>query len=170
MKDIINNFIHNLIIYDYILFSALLFVFILFIIIGILLRHRVGIALFVIMLAFTQLIVGSTYGYLKMHEYLFKNETSIISQKKLSFTEAIVLYGTIKNVSNKDFSSCKITAKVYKTSENKLKDYLLKFKPINKMSIIENDIAKGQEREIKIIIEPFTYAYDYNLSLGADCK
>jgi hypothetical protein len=38
------------------------------------------------------------------------------------------------------------------------------------MSIIEDDIAKGQEREIKIIIEPFTYAYDYNLSVGADCK
>jgi hypothetical protein len=170
MKDIITNFINNLIIYDYILFGALFFVFLLFIIIGIILRHRVGIALFLILFAFIQLIVGSTYGYLKMHEYLFKNETSIISQKKLTFTQAIVLYGTIKNVSKKDFSSCKITAKVYKISENKLKDYLLKFKPINKMSIIENDIAVGQEREIKVIIEPFTYAYDYNVSLGADCK
>jgi hypothetical protein len=170
MKGIVTNFINNLIIYDYILFGVLFFIFILFIIIGIILRNRVGIALFLIFFAFIQLIVGSSYGYLKMHEYLFKNETSIISQKKLSFTQAIVLYGTIKNVSKKDFSSCKITAKVYKVSENKLKDYLLKFKPINKMSIIESDITLGQEREIKLIIEPFTYAYDYNISLGADCK
>jgi len=170
MKDIINKYINELIIYDYILFGGLLVIFLLFIIIGIILRNRVGLALFFILFAFIELVVGSTYGYIKMHEYLFKNETSITTQKKLTFTQAIVIYGTLKNISKKDFTSCKITAKVYKVSENKIKDYVLKLKPINKMSIIENDILKGQEREIKLIIEPFTYEHDYNISLGADCK
>ncbi|MCK9472158.1 DUF2393 domain-containing protein [Sulfurimonas sp.] len=170
MTQRITEFINKLITYDYILFGSLLFVFILFIILGILLRNRVALALFFILFAFIELLVGSTYGYIKMHEWLFKNETSIISQKKLNFTQAVVVYGVVKNSSDRDFSSCKITAKTYKISSNKLKDAILKFKPLNKMSIIEEDIAKGQEREVKIIIEPFTYGGDYNVTLGADCR
>lgn len=170
MTDIITKFIHQLIIYDYILFGSLLALFLLFIILGIILRNRVGIAIFFIIFAFTTLIVGSTFGYIKMHEYLFKNTTSIISQKKLTFTQAVVVYAKVTNNSNRDFKSCKITAAAHKVSGNKIKDYILKFKPISKMSIIENDIQKGQEREVKFIIEPFTYKYDFNITVGADCR
>jgi hypothetical protein len=38
------------------------------------------------------------------------------------------------------------------------------------MSILEEEIPKGTQREFKIIIEPFTYAGDYNISLEADCN
>ena len=38
------------------------------------------------------------------------------------------------------------------------------------MSIFEEGIKKGQTREFKIIVEPFTYEKDFNISLGADCK
>ncbi len=105
-----------------------------------------------------------------MHEYFFKNETAIVSQKRLNFTDAVVVYGKVKNISNRDFKSCKITAKAYKVSSNELKNYLLQFKIIKKASIIESDIAMGNEREVKLIIEPFTYKGDYNISLGADCR
>jgi hypothetical protein len=170
MTQRITDFINELIIYDYILFGTLLLLFILFIILGIFLRNRVALALFFIFFAFIELLAGSTYGYIKMHEYLFKNETSITSQKKLNFTQAIVVYGVVKNISDRDFSSCKITAKVHKVSENKMKEAILKLKPLNKMSIVEYDIAKGQHREVKIIVEPFTYGGDYNITLGADCR
>lgn len=170
MTGTITRFINELIVYDYILFASLFLLFILFVTLGILLRNRVAVALFFILLAFFGLIVGSTYGYIKMHEYLFKNETSIISQKKLNFTQAIVLHGNVKNISDRDFSHCRVTAKIYKQSTNKVKNYILRLKPINKMSIIEEDIAKGQERDIKLIIEPFTYGGDYNVTLGADCR
>lgn len=165
----LSEFLKELIIYDYILFGSLLFIFILFIIIGMLLRGRT-IAIFLVLFAFLELILGSTYGYIKMHEYIFKNEISLTNQKKLTFTQAVVVHGTLKNLSKVDFKSCKITAKAYKVKENKLHERLLQFKPIAKMSIIESDIPIGQEREIKLIIEPFTYGGDYNISLGADCR
>lgn len=165
----LSEFLKELIIYDYILFGSLLFIFILFIIIGILLRART-IAIFFVFFAFLELIIGSTYGYMKMHDYLFKNEISLTNQKKLTFTQAVVVHGTLKNISKVDFKSCKITAQAYKIKENKLHERLLQFKPIAKMSIIESDIPIGQEREIKLIIEPFTYSGDYNISLGADCR
>lgn len=165
----LSKFLQELIIYDYILFGSLLFVFVLFIIIGILLRGKT-IAIFLVLFAFLELIVGSTYGYIKMHEYIFKNETSLTDQKKLTFTQAVVVHGTLKNLSKKDFKSCQITAKAYKIKENKLHERLLQFKPVAKMSIIENDIPVGETRELKLIIEPFTYGGDYNISLGADCR
>lgn len=166
----ISKFINELIVYDYILFGTLFLLFILFVTLGILLRNRAAIAIFLILFAFTQLVVGSTYGYLKMHEYLFKNETSITSQKKLNFTQAIVLYGSVKNMSQRDFLSCKITATVYKNTGNRVKDYIFRLKPVNRMSIIEDDIVKDEEREFKMIIEPFTYGGDYNITLGAKCR
>ena len=105
-----------------------------------------------------------------MHEYLFKNSTKLTSQKRLSFTNAIVVKGTLSNASKFDFKSCKITAKVHKLSKNNLKNYIYKFKYIKKMSIIEEDIKKAQTINFKIIVEPFTYSKDYNISLEAKCK
>lgn len=168
--DVVTEFIKELIIYDYILFGSLLLLFIVFIVLGIFLRNKILLAILLILFAFITLFAGSFFGYIAMHQYLFKNETVLISQQKLNFTDAVVVYAKLKNISERDFKSCKITATAYKVSSNELKSYLFKFKPIAKMSILENDIKIGEEREMKLIIEPFTYKNDYNISLGADCK
>ena len=94
----------------------------------------------------------------------------LISQKRLSFTPAVVVNGTLINESKFDFSSCKITASAYKSSKNIIKKYIYPLKPLKKMSIIEENILKGQTREFKIIVEPFTYSKDYNISIKASCK
>ena len=166
----INEFINNLIIYDYILFGGAFVIFILFIILAIVLRHKLGIAIFFVLLAFGTLIVAPTLGYIEMHNYLFKNSTKITSHKKLEFTKAAVVNGLLTNESKFNFSSCKITASAYKVSKNKYRNYLLKFKPFKKMSILEYDIAKGEQRIFKMIIEPFTYSKDYNISIKASCE
>jgi hypothetical protein len=166
----LTTFLNELIVYDYILFGSVFFIFILVIILGILFRKRTVLAIILIFLSFTTLIIGSTLGYTQMHKYLYKNSTFLVSQKLLTYTKAVVVYGVVKNISKFDFKSCKITASAYKVSDNSLKDYLYKFKAFKKMSILENDILKGQKREFKIIVEPFTYSKDYNISLGASCR
>ncbi len=170
LKTKITAFINELILYDYILFGSVFVLFILFIILGIVLRKKIGLAIFLILLAFIILALGPTLGYVKMHDFLFKNTTTLTYQKNLEFTQAIVLKGTLSNESKFNFTSCKITAKVHKASKNKYKNYLYKFKTIQKSSILEEDIAKGTKRNFKLFIEPFTYSKDYNLSLGAKCK
>jgi len=169
MKEKILAFIHGLISYDYILFGACFVLFILFIILALLLRKKLIIALFFVLLGFAILALGPTLGYIQMHKYLFKNSVEMLSQKKLNFVQAVVVKGSIKNESKFDFSECKISAEVYKVSANKYKNYLLRLKPFQKMSIIEQDLPRGQIREFKIIIEPFTYQKEYNISLGASC-
>ncbi len=170
MKEKITAFLDDLIMYDYVLFGGAFILFILFIILGLVLRKKVGFAIFFILLVFTILFLAPTLGYIKMHAYLFKNSTTLLTQKRLEFTDAIVVKGSLKNESKRNFRECKITAKVHKVSRNKVRNYLFKFKTIKKMSIIENDIMKDETRNFKIIISPFTYSRDYNITLGASCK
>ncbi len=170
MKEKLLAFIDGLISYDYILFGVSFILFILFIILALLLRKKLIVALFFILLGFAILVLGPTLGYIQMHKYLFKNSVELLSQKKLNFVQAVVVKGTITNESKFDFGECKITAEVYKVSKNKYKNYLLRLKPFKKMSILEQNLPKGQMREFKIIIEPFRYQKDYNISLGASCK
>jgi len=105
-----------------------------------------------------------------MHEQLYKNSCELLSQKRLSFTPAIVVNGTITNESKFDFSSCKISATAYKSSNNIVKKYVYLLKPLKKRSILQENILKGETQEFKIIIEPFTYKKDYNISIKASCK
>lgn len=170
MKAKITAFINELITYDYILFGSVFLLFILFIILGIVLRKKTALAILLILLSFTILIAGPTVGYVKMHDYIFKNTIELTSQKKLNFTQAVVVKGKVTNNSQRFFKSCNITASTLKVSKNELKNYLYSFKPFAKMSILEQDIAVGETREFKIIIEPFTYSKDFNVSIGAKCK
>ena len=170
MNSKITLFIDSLIKYDYILFGGVFVFFLLFIIIGIVLRKKIVLALVFILLAFSTLILGPTLGYIKLHETLFKNSTKLLSQKRLQFMEAVVVKGSVTNESNRDFKECKITASAYSVTSNKYKNYLKKLKPFKKMSIVELNITKSQTREFKIIIEPFYYTKEYNVSLGADCR
>lgn len=170
MKAKIITFINELILYDYILFGGVFIVFILFIILSLLLRKKVGFSIFLILLAFAILFLGPTLGYIKMHQFLYKNTTTLTSQKKLTFTKAIVVKGKLTNISKFDFKSCKITASAYKVTGSKAKDFLFKYKPIKSGSVLELNISKGATREFKLFIEPFTYSKDYNISLGGKCR
>ena len=170
MKIKIQNFIDGLIPYDYILFGSVLVLFVLFIVLAILLRRKMMLAIFLVLLAFATFLLGPTLGYIAMHKFLFKNHTELISQKKLHFSQAVVVKGKITNDSKFDFKACEIIASAYKVTPNKYKNYIYKLKPFQKMSIFEKDIKKGETREFKIIVEPFTYKRDYNISLEASCK
>jgi len=169
MKEKVTAFINELIRYDYILFGAVLALFFLILILALVLRKKTALSAFLALLSFSILFVGPTLGYIKMHEYLFPNSVKLLSQKKLQFLPAIVVKGEIKNESKKEFKKCKITALVLRQSKNKIKTYIYKFKPIKKMSIIEENLLAEEVRRFKIIVEPFTSSRDYNISIKADC-
>lgn len=166
----IQNFIDGLITQDYILFGTVLLVFLLLIVLAILLRNRVKTAVFMILFAFAVVIFGPTLGYIKLHEYLFKNKVELQSQKKLSFVEAVVIKGSITNQSKYDFKECKITAAAFRVSTNSFKNYIYELKPFKKMSITTGIVEKDSTQEFKLIMEPFRYKYDYNISLRAKCR
>ncbi|MDA7817133.1 DUF2393 domain-containing protein [Sulfurimonas sp.] len=170
MTNKITSFIDGMISYDYILFGSVFTVFILLIVLGILTRSKPSKSIIIFLTAFCIVLLGPTLGYKKMHDNLFKNSVSIKEQKKLTFTKAIIVYGNIKNTSSVDFSMCNIKVSASKVSGNGLKDYIFTFNPFKEASIIEYEIFKNEDRDFKIIVEPFTYSKDYNLSIGANCR
>jgi hypothetical protein len=170
MKSKITAFVNELILYDYILFGSAFALFIILIVIAIVLRRKRGLAIFLILLGFTTLFTLPSLGYVKMHETLFKNSVEITSEKKLQFTQAIVVKGLLKNESNFDFKECRVTVRVHRSSANKYRDFLYGFKTIQRTSIILEEIPKESGREFKTFVEPFTYSRPYNLSIGAKCK
>lgn len=170
MQSKINAFIDSLILYDYILLSSGFLLFILLVSLGIILRRRLFISITFILIAFAILILAPTLGRSFMHDFLFTNTTTLDSQKRLEFTEAIVVKGAIENTSKFHFNECIITANVYKVSKNTLRNYLFSFKRIKKMSILAYDIEKGTRHNFKIIVDPFYYKKEYKITLEARCK
>lgn len=170
MKEKIIVFINNLIFYDYVLFGSILVLFILLLVLTILIRQKFAMAMFLLLLSFFILFIGPVVGYIELHKFLFKNNVELVSQKKLNFTQAVVVKGMLTNESKFDFSSCTITASAYKVSGNPIKDFIFPFNPFKKMSILELGIAQGSTRNFKIIVEPFTYSKEYNISVEANCK
>lgn len=170
MNAKVAEFINNLVLYDYILFGAAFVLFLLFLILAIVIRTKTVIAVLLVIIAFSTLVLTPTIGYIEMHNYIYKNSIDLTYHKKLQFTEAIVLKGTLKNESKLDFGNCKISAEAFKVTGDEYKDYLMKFKPIIKMSITEHNISKGESRDFKFILEPFTYKKDYNVSVEAMCR
>ncbi len=170
MSPKITAFIDGLILYDYLLFGGSLLLFILLLTLAILLRRKIGIALLLILLAFGIIILAPTLGYVKLHDFIYKNKISIREVKALEFTQALIVWGDLNNTSKRHFSKCAITAEIYKVANNPVLDLLYPLNPFKKSTIITKDIAAGESRSYKIIIEPFTYSKEYNLSVGASCQ
>ena len=170
MKEKILEFIHGLTNYDYILFATLFFVFLLLLFLTLLLRKRAFFASVFLLLSLATLFVGPFVGYIQLHDYLYKNSSNITEIKALEFSPALVVIGNITNESQRDFSTCKINVNIFKVAHNQILDAVFPYNPFQTMQVTETDIAEGETRDLKIIVEPFSYKQDYNVSLGVDCR
>ena len=171
MKARIQDFIQHLIIYDYFLFGGVIVLFILLLIIAIALRHKLGIAIFFVLVAFGVLTAGPVAGYIALHHYLFKNKIILQEVKALEFTEALLIKGDINNTSKRPFSECTLKVGVHKVTHNQYLDRVYPYIPFKKSSMkIEESIAPGGSVPFKLFVEPFRYSKDYNITIKADCR
>ena len=106
MKERLTSFIDGLLLYDYILFGSVFVLFLLFVIIGIVVRQKLALSIMLITLAFGILLLGPTLGYIQMHKILFANTLVLNTQKKLEYTQAVVVKGKLTNDSSFDFKEC----------------------------------------------------------------
>jgi len=171
MKTKIANFIHNLLVYDYILFGVVIALFILFLILAVVLHKKTLVSVVLVLLSFVILLLGPTLGYKILHNYLFKTTHTIEEVKALEFSQALIVKGTLSNDSQRALHKCKVTAQVYKVANNAVLDMLYPLNPFKKTSIVLPDVLeKNSTVAYKIIVEPFTYTKDYNVSLGVNCQ
>ncbi|MDD2838184.1 MAG: DUF2393 family protein [Sulfuricurvum sp.] len=171
MKAQIIDFIHHLLIYDYLLFGGIFILFILLLTLAIAFRKKMGLAIFLVLVAFGVLTAGPVGGYIALHHYLFKHTIIIHEVKALEFTEALLIKGDINNTSKRPFKECTLHAGVYKVTHNKYIDPLYPYLPFKKSSLkLQVRIDPGKSVPFKLFVEPFRYTKDYNLTLKGECR
>lgn len=170
IKSLIEAFIETLHLYDYILFGVSGGLFLLILLLAIILRTKTSLSLLLVLLSLIVIIAGPIAGYHYIHTTVYKTEISDLQIKKLEFSEALVVKGAFKNLGSQSFSSCKISASAYKGATNLLEEYVYPLKPFQKVSILkEAPMEINETADFKMILEPFTYSNEYNISVKVDC-
>lgn len=170
LKEMIQAFVRSLHPYDYILFGISGALFVLILLLAIVLRKKTGFSLFLVLLSFIIIIAGPIAGYQYIHSTIYKTELSEVTIKRLEFSEAVIIKGSLKNLGKQSYTNCKISAHAYKGADNFLEELVHPLKPFQKMSIVQTErLEIDQSRDFKIILEPFTYSKEYNISIKANC-
>jgi len=170
LKLTIQNFVASLHDYDYILFAISGALFFLILLLAIILRKKTGLSLFLVLISFIIIIAGPTVGYNYIHSTLFKTEITDLTIKRLEFSEAVVIKGTLTNLGKQPFTKCTISSKAYKGATSFLEELVYPLKPFLKTSILkQEDMNVSESVDFKMILEPFTYSKEYNISIKANC-
>lgn len=170
LKANLQTFVSTLHTYDFIMFGAVGALFLLILLLAVLIRQRTVTSLFLILFALILIVIGPIAGYKYVHATVYKTEILDLQVKKLEFTEALVIKGSLKNSGKQSYSRCRISAHAYKGASNLFEEFVYPLKPFAKVSILkEEDLNITQSLDFKLVIEPFTYSDEYNISMEANC-
>jgi hypothetical protein len=171
MKEKIISFIHQLIVYDYFLFGGIFVLFLLLLVLAIAFKDKLGVAVFLVFLAFGVLTLGSVAGYIALHNYLFQHQIIVREVKALQYTEALLVKGEVHNRSQRPFSECTLTVGVHKVTHNPYLDRIYPNLPFTKSSLrVTEAIKPGESATFKLFVEPFRYSNEYNITIKGNCR
>lgn len=164
------EFFNNLTGYDYAGFLIALILFILFLILALMLRKRTKLAMLLISFSFIALFGGPVGVHALVKHTLYKHEARITDVKKLHYSDTLLIKGDLEYLGDKMASSCVIDVKVHKQEGSFFKDIAHTIKPYKQGSAkLLMQLDKGDSKDFKVVIEPFTYAGDYNITVSSGC-
>lgn len=158
--------------YDYLAFAWLLFSFLALIVLASLIAKKSSVAsLFLIIFALIFLVVSPFFIKMKLGEILRATTTEVTLVKRLTFSNTLIVEGTIYNHSTKDFSLCLVqTAIVKQPNVEGIKAFIQTLKPIlNQSILVKQDLPKEGSIDVQNVFDDFVYSGDVNASLKAEC-
>ena len=169
-KTIIVDFFNTLSVYDYIGFFLTIFLFTLFLILALLLRRRTKLSIALVLIAFVFFFAGPSAAHIFVKSTMFKSKAKIEEVKKLFYSDTLLIKGTLLYAGKKDANHCVVDAFVHKSSPNMVKDFVYNLKSFKSGSqTLDKLFTKGDSIDFKIVIEPFRYKGDYNITLDSGC-
>ena len=165
------DFFATLTMYDYGGFAVVFMLFILFLVLALIARKRVLLSILLILLAFGALFAGPYVVYTFVHSTLYKSSAKVTTAKKLHYTKTLVVKGEIHYLGKVDATRCKVRAKVFKKGGgNFVKSFANTIKPYKTRSTdVNKSFTKGATIPFKILVEPFKYEGDFNITLQTEC-
>lgn len=171
MKTQLLAFIHTLGLYDYLLFGGIIFFFLFFLILAILLRHKLALAITLVLLAFILLITAPIGGYIALHSFFYKHKISLTTVKDLEFTDALLIKGDLNNTSKQPFKECKLFFGVSQVSSIEPLNKLYPYFPFRRKTLmIPGPIEPGDGKTFKLLIEPFNYPKKHTVTVWGQCR
>ena len=158
--------------YDYLAFGWLIFTFLVLIILASLIAKRSAVAsLLLIIFALILLVVSPFFIKMKLGETILPTTTEVTMVKKLTFSDSLIVEGTLYNTSQKDFTICLVQASIFKQIDTQgLKAFINKLKPIANQSIfVKENLPKEGSLDFQSVFEDFRYNGDVNATLKAEC-
>ena len=158
--------------YDYLAFGWLIFTFLVLIILASLIAKRSAVAsLLLIIFALILLVVSPFFIKMKLGETIRPTTTEVTMVKKLTFSDSLIVEGTLYNTSQKDFTICLVQASIFKQIDTQgLKAFINKLKPIANQSIfVKENLPKEGSLDFQSVFEDFRYNGDVNATLKAEC-
>ena len=169
-KNIILEFFNTLSSYDYIGFFLAFFLFFLFLILALLLRKRIKISVTLVLFGFAFLFAGPPLIHKFVKHTIFKNDANMTEVKQLFYSDTLLIKGTLNYQGIKDAKHCKIEASIHKIGTNMLKDFVYSLKTYRYgFDTIDKAFSHGDQVNFKIVIEPFNYKGDYNITMNSGC-
>ena len=167
LRESILNFYSTLHPYDmyalYWLGAVLFFLIILIFII----REKVGLSTFLLIIFMTLLFFGAPISYLKIHHYLYGTKYEIDYIKHMKFANVLVVKGKLTSTGDENITNCNLHSFVMPPQDGFMKNLqvLYAIKPLKRKKItIEENLEKGDNTEFKIKYSNFKYKKDINSS------
>ena len=170
VKAFLVDFFDTLSMYDYIGFIVVFIIFFLFIVLALLLRRRTLLSMILVVCSFFFLFGGPVLAHLLVQNSYYKSKAEITEVKQLYYSDTLILRGVLHFLGKKDATHCMIEASLYKKSPNILKDLVYGLKAYRSASTnMDKVLTYGDDVSFKIVIEPFNYKGDYNITVNSGC-
>jgi hypothetical protein len=164
------DFFSTLSTYDYIGFFLSFFIFILFIILALLLRAHIKRSLFLVTLGFISLFIGPLFAHSVIKKSIFNSDANITQVKQLYYSDTLLIKGVMNYKGTKDANHCKVEAKLHKKGTNMIKSFVYGLKAFRSgHHNLDKTFTQGDSSPFKIVIEPFNYQGDYNITINSGC-
>jgi hypothetical protein len=167
LKETLLNFYSTLHPYDFYSLYWLGGVAFFLMILIIMLRDKIAIAGFLLIIFLTSLTVGPFFVYFKMHDYLYGTNYKINYIKQMEFANVMIVKGDLTSYGEENITNCNFHSFVMPPQEGFMKSiqFLYAIKPIKRKSFkIDIDLQKGQTAEFKLKFTNFKYKKDINES------
>lgn len=169
-KYLLTNFFSTLSFYDYIGFFVSLFIFILFIVLALILRKHTKRSLLLVILGFLTLFSGPVLAHSLVKDTIFLSDTNVTQIKQLFYSDTLLIKGKLNYKGLKEAHHCQVEAKLHKQGSNAIKSFVYSLKAFRSgKHKIDQLFAKGDSVDFKIVIEPFNYQGDYNITVKSGC-
>jgi hypothetical protein len=168
LRHYLYYFFHSMEKLDYAAIGWSIFLSFLIMILGATLKKR-GLSYFFLFLGMLTLFFAPPALKILLDDYLRKSVVTIDRVKRLVYSHALLVEGTIRNAGKVDFSRCDLVLSVYRPNKT-LGAWTPWIKPLRvAIRPFDKPLTKGEDQPFKIIVDDFPALQDFNVSLIGRC-